>query len=128
MGFLQTGDTNTQQGQMEAKTTQRGTDTDILFSRAVKAGQRIYYLDVKENRRKERYLSITESKKTVSGVDEDPHVTYEKHKIFLFPEDFQKFLDSLEDAMAHARTGSTEDDGATGTEEIHIDLDFPTEP
>ena len=112
---------------MEAKTTQRTSDSDILFSRTVKAGQRIYYLDVKENRRKERYLSITESKKTVSGVAENPQVNYEKHKIFLFPEDFQKFLDSLEDAMAHAQRSPEDMDEAHGTSEIHIDMDFSTE-
>ena len=39
---------------MEAKTTQKSTDSDILFSRTVKAGQRIYYLDVKENKRGEK--------------------------------------------------------------------------
>ena len=64
---------------MEAKTTQKSTDSDILFSRTVKAGQRIYYLDVKENKRGEKYLSITESKKTTSGAVENPHVSYEKH-------------------------------------------------
>ena len=84
---------------MEAKTTQGSTDTDILFSRTVKAGQRIYYLDVKKNRRGDKYLSITESKKTFSGTQEDQHVNYEKHKIFLYREDFQKFMAGLEEAV-----------------------------
>ncbi len=111
---------------MEAKTTPRGNDSDILFSRTVKAGQRIYYLDVKENKRGGRYLSITESKKMTSGMAEDTHVSYEKHKIFLFPEDFQKFLDSLEDAMAHAMDGNSGQEGQTEPGEIRIDMDLPT--
>ena len=88
---------------MEAKTTQKSTDSDILFSRTVKAGQRIYYLDVKENKRGEKYVSITESKKTTSGAVENPHVSYEKHKIFLFSEDFDKFLVALQEAMSYAQ-------------------------
>ena len=44
-----------------------GKDAEILFSRTVKAGHRIYYVDVKQNRRGEMYLSITESKKMASG-------------------------------------------------------------
>lgn len=112
---------------MQAKTTQRSTDTDILFSRTVKAGQRIYYIDVKENKRKERYLSITESKKMMSGASDAPQVSYEKHKIFLFPEDFQKFLDSLQDAMGHAQRGDASGEEQAESGEIHIDMDFPTE-
>lgn len=112
---------------MEAKTTQRSTDSDILFSRTVRAGQRIYYLDVKENKRGGRYLSITESKKMTSGAPEDSHVSYEKHKIFLFPEDFHKFLDSLQDAMAHAQGGEPGQERQDEPGEIHIDMDFPTE-
>ena len=112
---------------MEAKTTQKSTDSDILFSRTVKAGQRIYYLDVKENKRGEKYLSITESKKTTSGAVENPHVSYEKHKIFLFSEDFDKFLGSLQEAMNYAQAGSPEAEERAEAGEIHIDMDFPTE-
>ena len=49
------------------KKTQTENDSNILFSKAVKAGQRIYYVDVKMNRKDEMYLSITESKKLVSN-------------------------------------------------------------
>ena len=76
-----------------------GREAEILFSRTVKAGQRIYYIDVKQNRRGEMYLSITESKKMLSGSQEMPQVSYEKHKIFLFHEDFKKFGEALQEAF-----------------------------
>ena len=112
---------------MDTKTTQGSPDTGILFSRTVKAGQRIYYVDVKENRRGEKYLSITESKKMVSNDEENPHVSYEKHKIFLFSEDFDKFLVALQEAMSYAQAASPEAEERAEAGEIHIDLDFPTE-
>ncbi len=77
-----------------------GREAEILFSRTVKAGQRIYYIDVKQNRRGEMYLSVTESKKMLSGSQEMPQVSYEKHKIFLFHEDFKKFGDALQEAFS----------------------------
>lgn len=82
------------------KKNQEGRDADILFSRTIKAGQRIYYIDVKQNRRGEMYLCITESKKMQSGSQDMPTVNYEKHKIFLFREDFIKFDDALRDAFS----------------------------
>ena len=72
-------------------------EKDIVFSQAIKAGKRIYYIDVKKNRKEEMYLSITESKKIVSG--DDAQVSFEKHKIFLYHEDFEKFTNSLQKAV-----------------------------
>ncbi len=74
-------------------------EKEIVFSQAVKAGKRIYYIDVKKNRKEEMYLSITESKKIVSGEGEDASVSFEKHKIFLYREDFEKFATSLKQAI-----------------------------
>ena len=66
-------------------------DKDILFSRTIKAGKRVYYVDVKRDRRDALYLSITESKRVKEGsVDERP--VFEKHKIFLYREDMEKFM------------------------------------
>ena len=62
-------------------------DKEIVFSQAIKAGKRIYYVDVKKNRREEMYISITESKKLVSGEGENASVSFEKHKIFLYREE-----------------------------------------
>ncbi|MBQ8336446.1 MAG: PUR family DNA/RNA-binding protein [Bacteroidaceae bacterium] len=74
-------------------------EKEIVFSQAIKAGKRIYYIDVKKNRKEEMYLSITESKKIVSGEGENANVTFEKHKIFLYREDFAKFANSLNEAI-----------------------------
>ena len=101
-------------------------ERDILFSRTIKAGQRIYYVDVKQNKRNEMYLSITESKKLFSGDTELPQVSYEKHKIFLYREDFQKFQDSLTEAMKFIveEQGNAEPRSEKPENEIKIDLEF----
>ena len=74
-------------------------DKEIVFSKAIKAGKRIYYLDVKKNRKDEMFLAITESKKIVSGEGDDSQVSFEKHKIFLYKEDFIKFTEGLQQAI-----------------------------
>jgi hypothetical protein len=75
-------------------------DKDIVFSKAIKAGKRIYYLDVKQCRNEDYYIAITESKKKVSGFDEASQViSFEKHKIFLYKEDFAKFVNGLQEII-----------------------------
>lgn len=76
-------------------------EKDIVYSEAVKAGKRIYYLDVKRNRRGELYLCITESKKITQGEGPEAPFTLEKHKIFLYEEDFGKFIDALSKAVSY---------------------------
>ena len=74
-----------------------------LFSRAVKAGKRTYFFDVKATATESLYITITESKRrydTVSG-----RYTYEKHKIFLYKEDFEKFANGLSDVIEFVETG-----------------------
>ena len=75
-------------------------EKEILFSQAIKAGKRIYYLDVKKNRKEELFLAITESKKVVMGEGDDSLVSFEKHKIFLYKEDFDKFMTGLQQAIS----------------------------
>ena len=74
-------------------------DKEIVFSQSIKAGKRIYYLDVKKNRKDEMFLAITESKKVVMGEGDDSKVSFEKHKIFLYKEDFEKFMNGLQQAI-----------------------------
>lgn len=66
------------------------TDNEILFSRTVKAGKRIYYVDVKRDRKGGYYISITESKRLRDAMD-GGRPMFEKHKIFLYREDLEKF-------------------------------------
>lgn len=77
------------------KKTADEIERDVIFSHAIKAGKRIYYMDVRKTRKDEMYLSITESKKIVSGEGDDAQVSFEKHKIFLYREDFSNFIDGL---------------------------------
>jgi hypothetical protein len=75
---------------------------DEIFSEKVKAGKRTYFFDVKSTRSNDYYLTITESKKRYNKDDEG--FTYEKHKIFLYKEDFNKFLGALNNTVNHVKT------------------------
>ena len=115
-------------------------DKEIVFSKAIKAGKRIYYLDVKKNRKDEMFLAITESKKIISGEGEDSQVSFEKHKIFLYKDDFEKFMNGLQQAIQFIAekqgtpSFSNKEQMATeveeseaevfGKDEIKIDIDF----
>lgn len=77
-----------------------GADREPLFSRTVKAGKRVYYVDVKCDRRDEYYISMTESKRVKEGTEQERPV-YEKHKIFLYREDIINFLSALTDAAQY---------------------------
>lgn len=81
------------------KSTFEGAEKDIVFSRDVRAGKRIYYLDVKKNRKEEMYLAITESKKVISGIGNEAQISFEKHKIFLYQEDLDKFQETLQEVI-----------------------------
>ena len=104
-------------------------DREIYFSNSIKAGKRIYYVDVKKTRKDEMYLSITESKKIVVGEGDNATVTYDKHKIFLYQEEFQKFMAGLQEAIdfiakeqGEMAPRAEEDNDLGG--EIKINLDF----
>lgn len=71
-------------------------DREDVFSKAVRAGKRTYFFDVKSTRGRDLYLTITESKK---HTHEDGSAHYDKHKIFLYKEDFEKFRDGLTEAF-----------------------------
>ena len=67
-----------------------------IFSKAVRAGKRTYFFDVKATRRNDYYLTLTESKKRFSREGQP---FFEKHKIFLYKEDFDKFTDGLKEVI-----------------------------
>lgn len=75
-------------------------ERDEIFSKAVRAGKRTYFFDVKATRNNDYYLTVTESKKR---YDKDGTFHYEKHKIFLYKEDFEKFSDGLTDAISYIK-------------------------
>lgn len=93
-------------------------EKDIVYSQAIKAGKRIYYLDVKKNKRDELFLSITESKKKVMGEGPDAPYTFEKHKIFLYQEDFSKFIGGLSKAIGYIHENQPLSEGYAMAEEL----------
>ena len=75
-----------------------------LFSRKVRAGKRTYFFDVKATRSSDYYITITESKRKPKG---DGFI-YEKHKIFLYREDFSKFAEALNETCEFIESKSDE--------------------
>lgn len=80
---------------------QKNNGREEIFSEVVKAGKRTYFFDVKSTRSNDYYLTITESKKR--NNKDDGGFTYEKHKIFLYKEDFHKFVEALTNTMNHVK-------------------------
>lgn len=121
--------------ELKKRTSVETSDKEIVFSRAIKAGKRIYYLDVKKNRKEEMFLTITESKKVIVGEGDDSQVNFEKHKIFLYKEDFEKFMHGLNQTIQfinnneeNGHTVEIEQPNTSSSsaldEEIKIDIDF----
>ena len=108
---------------MEPSTNDK-REQEIVFSRAIKTGKRIYYLDVKRTRTDDLFLAITESKKRVTGTDENIQVTFEKHKIFRYREDFEKFTVALQDVIDFVKQALPEDEVKPAPTDI---TDAPTE-
>ncbi|NVO85341.1 DUF3276 family protein [Hymenobacter terrestris] len=75
-------------------------EQEEIYSQRIKAGKRTYFFDVKATRGQDYYLTITESKRRLR---DDDTFSYEKHKIFLYKEDFLKFVDALQDAVDYVR-------------------------
>lgn len=78
-------------------------EREEILSRNIKAGKRTYFFDVKQTRNEDKYLVITESKKNFN--DNDGSFSYEKHKIFLYKEDYEKFATMLNDMIAFMKEG-----------------------
>ena len=71
-----------------------------IYSKRVRAGKRTYFFDVKSTRSNDYYLTITESMRRFK----DDGFVYEKHKLFLYKEDFDKFLEALKETVEHVKT------------------------
>lgn len=95
-----------------------------ILSRAVRAGKRTYFFDVKATKNDEKYLTITESKRKFNA--ENGTFYYEKHKLFLYKEDFTKFQNALGAVLNFIETGEIPDDTLFDTEnnKLSSDLNF----
>ncbi|VAW30357.1 hypothetical protein MNBD_BACTEROID07-801 [hydrothermal vent metagenome] len=92
-----------------------------IFSKAVRAGKRTYFFDVKATRNDQYYLTITESKRRFQN--EQGKFFYEKHKIFLYREDFEKFVKGLDAAIRFIETGEIPEEEA-----VQVENNIPEEP
>ena len=81
-----------------AKSQERGSDD--VYSKPVRAGKRTYFFDVKATKGNDYYLTITESKRK---IERDGKYVYDKHKIFLYKEDFEKFADGLKEVIDYIK-------------------------
>ncbi len=79
-----------------------------IYSQRVRAGKRTYFFDIKSTRSNDYYLTITESRRRYK----DDGYFYEKHKIFLYKEDFNKFMAALQETIGYVK------------EELMPDYDF----
>lgn len=75
-------------------------NSEDVFSKPVRAGKRTYFFDVKATRGNDYYLTITESKKK---VEDDGSFSFDKHKIFLYKEDFEKFAEGLNEVVEYVK-------------------------
>ncbi len=100
-------------------------DRDEIYSKVIRAGKRTYFFDVKATRSEDYYLTITESKKV---FDSDGNSRYEKHKIFLYKEDFDKFAQGFDEAIGFIcdlrANGGTNDQAAEETQSKFNSVDF----
>lgn len=87
---------------MEEMENHNEQHSDELFSKSVRAGKRTYFFDVRSTRGNDYYLTITESKKKFTP-QQGGKAVFEKHKIFLYKEDFEKFIDGLHEAIGEIR-------------------------
>jgi hypothetical protein len=111
---------------------QKESEKAEIYSQRVRAGKRTYFFDVKSTRSNDYYLTITESKRRFK----DDGFTYEKHKIFLYKEDFEKFLEALKESVDYVKTELmpeydfsqfSKDNSAPAPEDDELDTDLKWE-
>ena len=101
----------------------RDSGGDDVFSKPVRAGKRTYFFDVKATKgNNDYYLTITESKRR---QERDGSFTFDKHKIFLYKEDFDKFQEGLADVIAYIKQNclSPEDTASPGNGATEVEFE-----
>jgi Protein of unknown function (DUF3276) len=94
-----------------------------VFSKSVRAGKRTYFFDVRTTKGNEFFLTITESKKKMSP---DGKFFYEKHKLIIYKEDFEKFDDGLTEALGfiNGNTTASASSETSSSESSTTDVEF----
>ncbi len=87
---------------MISQTNRRGDEDfgDPIETKAIKAGRRTYFIDVRATRDDDYFLTITESRKKTHA---DGSATFDRHKIFLYKEDFAKFEEGLSEVIGFVK-------------------------
>lgn len=96
---------------------------DKIFSQVVKAGRRTYFVDVRSTRANDYYITVTESRKRTLG---DGTTSFDRHKIFLYKEDFAKFESGLMAAMDFVKREKSDyfQYGSEETRPMSLDEEF----
>lgn len=76
------------------------SNKEEVYTESFRAGKRTYFFDVKESKNSEYYITITESKRKPL---KNGKFTYEKHHIYLYKEDFDKFVESITSTVAFVK-------------------------
>jgi len=98
------------------KVENQGRREDV-YSRAIRAGKRTYFFDVKATKAGENFITITESKKKFNA--DQGKFYFEKHKVFLYKEDFEKFSEGFQDVLDYINNNP---------DEIEAKDDYPEKP
>ena len=93
-----------------------------IYTKAVRAGKRTYFFDVKATRANDYFITITESRKR---IDRNGKATFTRNQIYLYKEDFAKFVDGLGEMVDYVKTNKpeyfTESDNETSTLDEEFD-------
>lgn len=89
-----------------------------VFTKIVKAGKRTYFFDIKATKGQDHYITVTESKKvTINGKE-----VFQKHKVFLYKEDFDKFSETLQEVLNKANELNVEEKSNSSVlDDVHFE-------
>ena len=96
-----------------------------VHTEQVRAGKRTYFFDIKATRSSDYFICITESKRKPKGGQHEGF-TYEKHKIFLYKEDFDKFFIALSTSIKRAREEIMSQEGSKAVSNLSAYLEKNT--
>ncbi len=91
------------ENELDKSDDNEGKQREDIYSKVVRAGKRTYFFDVKATRNNDYYMTVTESKKV---FNRNGRYFFEKHKIFLYKEDFEKFADALNETIGFIKTSN----------------------
>ncbi|MBK9511890.1 MAG: DUF3276 family protein [Cytophagaceae bacterium] len=75
-------------------------EQEKIFSKRIRAGKRTYFFDVRATRSSDYYLTVTESRR----FQKEGEFVFEKSKLFIYKEDFDKVLEALQGTIDHIKT------------------------